>query len=67
LQSGASPIDGQSARLQAVTGGDVWSINADKVVFVSLNRPRDELARILAERGKVYRLIGDANLPRFLV
>lgn len=60
-------IDGQSARLQAVTGGDAWSINADKVVFVSLNRPRDELARCLAEHGKAHRLIGDANSPRFLV
>ena len=28
--------DGQSAKLQAVTGGKSWSVNADLVVFISL-------------------------------
>ncbi len=59
--------DGQSASLQAVTGGDAWSVNADKVVFVSLNRPRNELADVLVSRGLPHRLVGDANSPRFLV
>ena len=58
--------DGQSARLQAVTGGDAWSINADLVVFISLNRPRDEMVHDLETKGLSYRLIGDANSPRFL-
>jgi hypothetical protein len=59
--------DGQSAVLQAVTGGEPWSINADLVVFISLNRPRTELVPPLAALGTPYTLIGDANSPRFLV
>jgi pyruvate/2-oxoglutarate dehydrogenase complex dihydrolipoamide dehydrogenase (E3) component len=59
--------DGQSASLQAVTGGEIWSVNADKVVFISLNRPRDELVNVLIARGLPHRLVGDANSPRFLV
>ena len=59
--------DGQSAALQAVTGGDTWSLNADRVVFVSLNRPRTELVPALERQGVPYTLVGDANSPRFLV
>ena len=59
--------DGQSAMLQSVNGGDSWSINADQVVFVSLNRPRDELVHTVESLNKDCTLIGDANSPRFLV
>ncbi len=59
--------DGQSATLQPVTGGGVWSVNADLVVFVSLNRPRNELIEALEVQALPYTLIGDANAPRFLV
>ena len=59
--------DGQSATLQAVTGGEVTTVNADCVVFVSLNRPRTELTAALEKQGITYTLIGDANTPRFLV
>ncbi len=59
--------DGQSATLQAVTGGETWSMNADTVVFISLNRPRIELIDTLEANGTPYTLIGDANSPRFLV
>ncbi|MEQ8992130.1 MAG: FAD-dependent oxidoreductase [Pseudomonadales bacterium] len=60
-------VDGQSAALQAVTGGRTWSVNADLVVFVSLNRPRNELLEALDRLGTPYTLVGDANSPRFLV
>jgi NADPH-dependent 2,4-dienoyl-CoA reductase/sulfur reductase-like enzyme len=60
-------VDGQSAALQAVTGGRTWSVNADQVVFVSLNRPRNELLTALDGQGTPYTLVGDANSPRFLV
>ena len=59
--------DGQSAELQAVTGGDSWSINADLVVFISLNRPRTELVAAIKERAIPLTVVGDANAPRFLV
>jgi len=59
--------DGQSATLQSVNGGESWSINADQLVFVSLNRPRDELGATLASLNIDYTLVGDANSPRFLV
>lgn len=60
-------VDGQQARLQPINGGDIEAIPADLVVFVSLNRPRDELADALAQRKLPHQLIGDANTPRFLV
>jgi len=59
--------DGQSATLAPVTGGASWSVNADLVVFISLNRPRDELVEALEKQDLPYTLIGDANTPRFLV
>jgi len=59
--------DGQSAELQAVTGGKVWSVNADLVVFISLNRPRIDLLEWINEQSIAHTLIGDANAPRFLV
>ncbi len=63
----ALKTDGQSATLQAVTGGDVWSVNADQVVFISLNRPRNELIEAIETADLPYTLVGDANAPRFLV
>lgn len=59
--------DGQSAVLQPVTGGKTWSVNADLVVFISLNRPRTEIVRALEAQGTAYTVVGDANSPRFLV
>lgn len=59
-------VDGQSASLQPVAGGEPWRLNADLVVFVSLNRPRLELLQAVRERGIPYTVIGDANTPRFL-
>jgi len=53
--------------LQSVNGGDSWTINADQVVFVSLNRPRDELVQTVESLSIDCTLIGDANSPRFLV
>jgi 2,4-dienoyl-CoA reductase-like NADH-dependent reductase (Old Yellow Enzyme family)/thioredoxin reductase len=60
-------VDGQSAALQPVTGGDSWTVNADLVVFVSLNRPRLELLDAIERSGIPCTVIGDANTPRFLV
>lgn len=59
--------DGQSASLQATTGGKTWSVNADQLVFVSLNRPRTELIEAIESAGVSYTVAGDANTPRFLV
>ena len=63
----ALKVDGQSAQLQAVTGGEAWSVNADLVVFISLNRPRNELIEAIEAQALPYTLVGDANAPRFLV
>lgn len=60
-------VDGQAAELQAVTGGTTFQVNADTVVFISLNQPRNELIGPLETRNIPYTLIGDANSPRFLV
>lgn len=60
-------VDGQQARMQPIHGGPIETIPADLVVFVSLNRPRDELAADLLARGLPHQLVGDANTPRFLV
>ncbi|MCC5871412.1 MAG: FAD-dependent oxidoreductase [Gammaproteobacteria bacterium] len=60
-------VDGQQARLQPINGGEIDTILADLVVFVSLNRPRNELAADLVERGLPHQWVGDANTPRFLV
>jgi len=59
--------DGQSAKLQAVTGGKSWSVNADLVVFISLNRPRTDLLESINDQSIPHTLVGDANTPRFLV
>ena len=59
--------DGQSAALQSVASSRRWSINADLVVFISLNRPRTELVEALEASGKPLTLVGDANSPRYLV
>ena len=59
--------DGQSAELQAVTGGASWSINADLLVFISLNRPRTDLLAAIEAQSIPHTLVGDANAPRFLV
>ncbi|MEQ8992683.1 MAG: FAD-dependent oxidoreductase [Pseudomonadales bacterium] len=59
-------VDGQSAVLQRVTGGSPWRVNADLVVFISLNRPRLELEPVIREMGLPLTTIGDANTPRFL-
>lgn len=60
-------IDRQQARIQPINGGEVEVIPADRVVFVSFNRPRDELAAPLEARGFPVQRIGDVNTPRFLV
>lgn len=60
-------VDGQSALVERVTGGDVETVNADLVVFVSLNRPRDELSAAIEARGIPFTRVGDVNTPRFLV
>ncbi|MCR9278320.1 MAG: FAD-dependent oxidoreductase [Pseudomonadaceae bacterium] len=60
-------VDGQSALIERVTGGGVETVNADLVVFVSLNRPRDELAGAIEARAIPYTRVGDVNTPRFLV
>jgi 2,4-dienoyl-CoA reductase-like NADH-dependent reductase (Old Yellow Enzyme family) len=60
-------VDGQSAWLQPLSGGDVVRVDADLVVFVSLNRPRLELLAAIEASGRAFTLVGDANTPRFLV
>lgn len=60
-------VDGQSATLQPVTGGETMRIDADLVVFVSLNRPRIELLSAIQAAGTPCTVVGDANSPRFLV
>lgn len=60
-------VDGQSAVVQPVTGGECRRIEANLVVLVSLNRPRLELVGALEARGIPYTPVGDANTPRFLV
>ncbi len=60
-------VDGQSATLRPVVGGDAWRVNVDLVVFVSLNRPRLELLEAMEQRNIPCTVVGDANTPRFLV
>jgi 2,4-dienoyl-CoA reductase-like NADH-dependent reductase (Old Yellow Enzyme family)/thioredoxin reductase len=60
-------VDGQSAAIQSIHGGTVQSVNADLVVFVSLNRPRDELMTALEAAKIPYSLAGDVRSPGFLV
>jgi 2,4-dienoyl-CoA reductase-like NADH-dependent reductase (Old Yellow Enzyme family)/pyruvate/2-oxoglutarate dehydrogenase complex dihydrolipoamide dehydrogenase (E3) component len=60
-------VDGQSAAIQSIHGGSTVSVNADLVVFVSLNRPRDELATVLEAAKVPYSLVGDVRSPGFLV
>lgn len=60
-------VDGQSAALQPVTGGETVRVDADLVVFVSLNRPRLELLQAIEATGTPCTVVGDANSPRFLV
>ena len=59
-------VDGQSATLQRTTGGGRETVNADLVVFISLNRPRDELVPALEAKGVPFTRVGDVNTPRFL-
>jgi 2,4-dienoyl-CoA reductase-like NADH-dependent reductase (Old Yellow Enzyme family)/thioredoxin reductase len=42
------------------------TLAADTVVFVSLNRPNRDLAATLSAAGTAFRVVGDANSPRFL-
>jgi hypothetical protein len=49
-----------------VVGGQPFRVNADLVVFVSLNRPRLDLLEAVVARGIAYSVVGDANTPRFL-
>lgn len=60
-------VDGQSATLQSIHGGETKTINADQVVFVSLNKPRDELVSALESASIPYTLVGDVRTPLFLV
>lgn len=60
-------VDGQSATFQSIHGGDEEQINADTVVFVSLNRPRDELIQVLTAANIPHSLVGDVRTPAFLV
>lgn len=60
-------VDGQSATIEALNGGKNRQINADLVVFISLNRPRDELAPALQAAGIPYTFAGDVRSPEFLV
>ena len=60
-------VDGQSATLQSIHGGETIQVNADCVVFVSLNKPRDELVPVLEAAGIHYSYAGDVNTPLFLV
>lgn len=60
-------VDGQSAVIKSIHDGPETSVNADLVVHVSLNRPRDELVPTIEESGIPYSFVGDAMSPRFLV
>ncbi len=60
-------IDVQSATIQSIHGGTEATLDADLVVFISLNRPRDELIETLSKAGIPYSLVGDARSPGFLV
>ena len=60
-------VDGQSASIQSIHGGAETQVNADLVVFVSLNRPRDELVPALESAGIPYTYAGDVLTPQFLV
>ena len=60
-------IDGQSASIQSIHGGAETQVNADLVVFVSLNRPRDELIPAIEDASVPYTYVGDVRTPQFLV
>jgi len=60
-------VDGQSASVQSIHGGIEKQVNADLVVFVSLNSPRDELVPALEAAGITYSYAGDVRTPLFLV
>ena len=72
LATGAEPrLDGVQMShpgepIEGIGLGHVTSINADLVVFISLNRPRAKMVHDLETKGLSYSLIGDANSPRFL-
>lgn len=67
VNSRALLVDGQSATIQSIHGGKAFQVNADLVVFVSLNRPRDDLAAALEKANIPYSLVGDVRSPGFLV
>ena len=60
-------VDGQSAVIKSIHDGPETTINADLVVHVSMNRPRDELIPAIEESGISFSCVGDAVSPRFLV
>jgi 2,4-dienoyl-CoA reductase-like NADH-dependent reductase (Old Yellow Enzyme family)/thioredoxin reductase len=60
-------VDGQSADLCSIHGGMEKQVNADLVVFVSLNRPRESLVAAIEAAGIPCTLIGDVKWPGFLV
>ncbi len=60
-------VDGQSAVIKSIHDGPEITINADLVVHVSMNRPRDELVPAIKETGIPFSYVGDAISPRFLV
>lgn len=60
-------VDGQSAVIKSIHDGPETTINADLVVHVSMNRPRDELIPAIEESGISFSCVGDVVSPRFLV
>ena len=67
VRSRVLKVDGQSAAVTSIHDGPESIINADLVVHVSLNRPRDELSSHIEAAGIPYSYVGDAMSPRFLV
>ena len=60
-------LDRQSATIQSIHGGAPGEVGAELVVYVSLNRPRDELLTALEDTDYAFSFIGDVNTPQFLV
>ena len=60
-------VDGQSAVIKSIHDGPETTINADLVVHVSMNRPRDGLIPVIEESCIPFSCVGDAVSPRFLV
>lgn len=66
MQSRVVAFEGGQARIQSIHGGPEHFRPSEVVVFVSTNRPSQDLYFALQGQVKKVSLVGDAHAPRFL-